>query len=273
MNNVFTNSLFYKSAALAGKELRHRPGFWMLLYVKVFFAALGIFFLLAAGYAGGMAALVKLLSLKWESISFFANFMAQLDLKGIKFVAFFGGLLVATILFLVALLYILLNFALVILANGLDAARGRACRGLVKTPHVFRFLPMLILAFALSMPYDTPYFATIPGIVVVLFFMKYYLFYSRLYLAYLFILEGSSFLQAVKQAWHATSSKWLQMCAFGMFYVFVDAEVKLITYAGSWDMKGIVIVAALYILSMVIHVFYNLLFVNAYVLLQQPEKN
>jgi len=279
MNHVFTNNLFYKSAALAGKELKHRPGFWMLLHAKISLAAIGIFFLLAAGYAGGVAGLVTMLSIKWESMSFLANFMAQLDLKGIRFVAFFGGLLVATILFVVAMLYLLLNISLVFFANALDAARGKVCRGLVKTPRVFRFLPLLLLAFALSMPWDTPYFASIPGLKVVLFFMKYYLFYSRLYVAYLFMLDGSPFVQAVKQAWRATSSRHLKMFYFGAFYYVL---VESVNYVGEYyaiskllGTKGAIFVVVLStILSVIIHVFYNLLYVNAYVLLQQsPEKN
>jgi hypothetical protein len=278
MNNFFSNSLFFNSSVLAGRELKSRPGFWALLYAKFFFAAMGAFFLLIIGSILGLAGLAALA--KFSMAGFPSASSPQLLMELVSFIRqggamvylFFGLLLALGILFIWAFLYGMLNFSVIFFANSLDAARGNTPRGMVRTPDIFRFLPLFLFGLVLGLPYTFAADLTLRFIIPLMLFAKYYIFYSRTIFAYGFMLDGSSFIQALKQSWSATSNKGLQMCLFGLFYFLMDSTAKLSGLMASYGVAAII--ASLIIvtsIAAILHIFYCLMFAYSYVSLKEES--
>lgn len=277
MNNFFSNSLFFKSSVLAGRELKSRPGFWALLYAKLFFAALGAFFLLIIGSILGLAGLIglnKVFVVGFPSISplFLVELASFVRQGGAMVYLSFGLLLALDILFIWAFLYGMLNFSVIFFANALDAVRGNSPRGLVRTPHVFRFLPLFIFGLVLGWPYAFAQDSLFRLIIPLMFFMKYYFFYSRTIFAYGFMLDGSSFIQSVKQSWLETSNKGLQICLFGLFYVLIDSMSKLNSLMVGHGVAAIIAGLIIFtLIAAIAHIFYCLLFAYSYVALKSES--
>ena len=277
MNNFFSNSLFFKSSVLAGRELKSRPGFWALLYAKLFFAALGAFFLLIIGSILGLAGLIglnKVFVVGFPSISplFLVELASFVRQGGAMVYLSFGLLLALGILFIWAFLYGMLNFSVIFFANALDAVRGNSPRGLVRTPHVFRFLPLFIFGLVLGWPYAFAQDSLFRLIIPLMFFMKYYFFYSRTIFAYGFMLDGSSFIQSVKQSWLETSNKGLQICLFGLFYVLIDSMSKLNSLMVGHGVAAIIAGLIIFtLIAAIAHIFYCLLFAYSYVALKSES--
>ncbi|MCX5923491.1 MAG: hypothetical protein NTU89_02890 [Candidatus Dependentiae bacterium] len=279
MNNFFSNSLFFKSSVLAGRELKSKPGFWALLYAKFFFAAMGASILLIIGSILGLAGLLglsKAFAVGFPSISplFLVELASFVRQGGAMVYVSLGLILALSILFLSAFLYGMLNFSVIFFANSLDAARGNAPRGMVRTPHVFRFFPLFVFGFLLGWPYTFAADSTLRFIIPLMFFMKYYIFYSRTIFAYGFMLDGSSFIQALKQSWSATSNKGFQMCLFGLFYLLIDSMAKvnslMVGYGVAAIIVGLIVFTSIAAIS---HLFYCLMFAYSYISLKEESKN